>query len=324
MFQYLVPELDIQLFAEGAAAGNAAGAGAPAGSEVAAPNTEKSSPSSTENKKGAKPDLSKVLYGKQDEAAREAPTATEAPKESAETQASDKKAVFEELIKGEYKDVFSARVDDIVRDRLKGSKSKVESYDALTPTLSMLYEKYGVKEGDIKALNKAIADDDAFYEAEAMERGVSVEQLKEFKKTQRENAEMRRMMDEQKARGEAERRYAGWMQQAEAAKSVYNGLDLRAELQNPAFARLLQSGVDVKTAFEVIHKDEIIPAAMQYTAKKVEEQMANKIKSNASRPNENGTSSRSASNVKSDVNSFSKEDFDEIIRRVQRGEKIRL
>ena len=324
MKHLLVPELDIQLFGEGAAAGNAAGAGTPAGSEVAAPNTEKSEPSPTQNKKGAKPDLSKVIYGKQDEATREATADTETTKEGTETQAPDKKAVFEELIKGEYKDVFAARVNDIVQDRLKGSKSKVESYDALTPTLSMLYEKYGVKDGDIKALNKAITDDDAFYEAEAIERGVSVEQLKEFKKTQRENAEMRRMMDEQKARGEAERRYAGWMQQAEAAKSVYSGLDLRAELQNPAFARLLQSGVDVKTAFEVIHKDEIIPAAMQYTAKKVEEQMANKIKSNASRPNENGTSSRSASNVKSDVNSFSKEDFDEIIRRVQRGEKIRL
>lgn len=333
MFNSFVPMFDLQLFADGAAAvgsGNAAEAGAPsagtsANSELAAPKQDKNPA-----KRGGKPDLSKVVYGKQ-EAAREGSDNADPTKDDTKTftantpgDVPDKKAVFEELIKGEYKDAFSARVEGIVNDRLKGSKETVERYNELSPTLTMLYEKYGVKDGDIKALNKAIADDDAFYEAEALERGVSVEQLKEFKKTQRENAELRRAQQERNAREGAERQYAEWMRQTDAAKQYYGSLDLRTELQNPVFMRLLRSGIDVKTAFEVVHKDEIIPAAMQYTAKKVEEQMASKVKAAASRPSENGTASRSTAVVKSDVNSFSNDDLDEIIRRARRGDKIRL
>jgi hypothetical protein len=114
------------------------------------------------------------------------------------------------------------------------------------------------------------------------------------------------------------------MEQAESAKSVYPSFDLRTEMQNPQFVNLLRSNVDVKTAFEVLHKDEIIPAAMQYTAKTVEQKLTNKIIANGARPAENGNSSQSATVVKSDVSQLSKADREEIIRRVQRGEKIRF
>ena len=83
-------------------------------------------------------------------------------------------------------------------------------------------------------------------------------------------------------------------------------------------------GVDVRTAYELIHKDEIIAGAMQFTAKTVEQKIANKIMANGARPNENGMSSQSAAVVKSDVSQLSKADRQEIIRRVARGEKIRF
>jgi NAD(P)-dependent dehydrogenase (short-subunit alcohol dehydrogenase family) len=99
-------------------------------------------------------------------------------------------------------------------------------------------------------------------------------------------------------------------------------LDLNEEAKNPQFLRLLNSGVDVGTAFTVIHKDEIIPAAMQYTAKTVEQKMTNKIIAGGSRPTENGNSAQGAINSKSDVSLLTKADRDEIARRVARGEKI--
>ena len=118
--------------------------------------------------------------------------------------------------------------------------------------------------------------------------------------------------------------YAAWMQQADEAKKVYPSFDLRAEMNNPKFVDLLRSNIDVRTAYEVLHKDEIIPAAMQYTAKTVEQKLTNKVIANGARPSENGNSSQSASVVKSDVSQLSKADRAEIIRRVQRGEKIRF
>ena len=101
-------------------------------------------------------------------------------------------------------------------------------------------------------------------------------------------------------------------------------MNIREEIKNPNFASLLRAGIDVKTAYEVVHKDEIIPAAMQFTAKTVEQKLTNKIIAGGARPTENGISSQSATVVKSDVSQLSKKDREEIIRRVRNGEKIRF
>ena len=188
----------------------------------------------------------------------------------------------------------------------------------------MLSRKYGVDASDIEALNKAIEEDDAYYEDEALEKGITVEQLKSIRKMERENAELKRQMREQNARENADRIYAAWMQQADALKGVYPSFDLNSELNNPRFVDLLRNNVDVRTAYEVLHKDEIIPAAMQFTARQVEQKLTNKIIAGGSRPTENGINSQSSVVVKSDVSQLSKEDRAEIIRRVARGEKIRF
>ena len=215
-------------------------------------------------------------------------------------------------------------MQDTIQKRLKNSKETVEKYNALTPTLEMLAKKYGVDANDIEALNKAIQDDDAYYEEEALRLGVSVEALKEKTKLERENAQLRAEMQKQEAKEKGAQLYQQWMDQAEKAKNIYPSFDLRAEMQNPKFVDLLKANIDVRTAYEVIHKDDIIPAAMQFTAKTVEQKLTNKIIANGARPTENGISSQSGAVVKSDVSQLSKADRAEIIRRVARGEKIRF
>lgn len=123
-------------------------------------------------------------------------------------------------------------------------------------------------------------------------------------------------------RERADSLYKSWMEQSESIKSVYPSFDLRAEIQNPKFTDLLKNGIDVRTAYEVLHKDEIIPAAMQFTAKTVEQKLTNKIIANGARPKENGISAQSAAITKADVSQLTKADREEIIRRVARGEKI--
>ena len=215
-------------------------------------------------------------------------------------------------------------MQETVQKRLKNSKEIVEKYEKLTPTLQMLSSKYGVDASDTEALNRAIEEDDSYYEDEAIERGITVEQLKAIRKMERENAALKAKIDSQHAKENAKRIYAGWLEQAAAAKAKYPSLDLEAEIKNPKFADLLRSGIDVDTAYTVVHKDELIPAAMQYTAKTVEQKLTNKILANSVRPNENGTDSRSSAVIKSDVSQLSKQDRAEIIRRVARGEKIRF
>lgn len=237
----------------------------------------------------------------------------------------DREAEFEKLIKGEYKDLYDARMQDTIKNRLKGQKETVERYEALAPTLETLAKKYGVDASDINALNKAIEEDDAYYEEEALEKGVTVEQLKEFKKMERENAELKKMQAEQNAKEAAEKKVAGWMEESKQVKALYPQFDLRSELQNPKFADLLRvPGVDVRTAYELTHKDDIIAGAMQFTAKTVEKKIADKIAANGARPTENGLSSQSASLTKSDVSQLSKDEFLALQRKVLRGEKVYL
>ena len=237
----------------------------------------------------------------------------------------NREAEFEKLIKGEYKDLYDARMQDTIKNRLKGHKETAAKLEALTPTLETLARKYGVDVSDIDALNKAIEADDAYYEEEALEKGITVEQLKQFKKMERENAELKKLRDEQNAKEAAEKKVAGWMEESKQVKAIYPQFDLKGEMQNPKFVELLRvPGVDVRTAYELTHKDEIIAGAMQFTAKTVEKKIADKIAANGARPTENGLNSQSASLSKSDVSQLSKADILDIQRRIARGEKVDL
>ncbi len=312
---FFIPMLNLQLFAEGGA-GGAAGT---AGDGGTAEGQGVTAGAASQQTKGAKSNpLANVKYGIQEDAA---PAAEVQP--TTEVQP-DLNAEFEDLIKGKYKAQYDARMQDTIQKRLKGSKETVDKFNALTPTLEILAKKYGVDANDIAALNKAIDEDASYFEQDALEMGMTVEQYKEFRKVKSENAELRRQMQKQENQQKANKLYAAWMNQAEEIKKVYPSFDFQTEMNNPRFIDLLRSNVDVRTAYEVLHKDEIIPAAMQFTAKTVESKIAKKIAANGSRPAENGMSSGSPAVVKSDVSQLSKADRQEIIRRVQRGEKIRF
>ena len=304
-----IPMLSLQIFADGGASAGGTGDGGTAqGQGVTA--------GAASQQTGAKGNpLAGVKYGIQESAPAAEVQSTTEP---------DPNAEFDRLIKGQYKAQYDAKVQDTIQKRLKGTKETVEKFTALQPTIEILARKYGVDAGDIAALNKAIEDDDSYFEQEAMEKGMSVKQLKEFRTIERENADLRQQMQERQKQESANRLYSQWMQQAEDTKKVYPSFDLRAEMGNSEFVKLLNSNVDVRTAYEVLHKDEIIPAAMQFTAKTVESKIANKIAAGGARPAENGMNTGSAAVVKSDVSQLTKADRQEIIRRVARGEKIRF
>lgn len=307
-----IPVRSLQIFAEGGAsadAGTGQGQGVTAGAASQQTKGVKSNP------------LADVRYGIQPE--NSAPAA--GVQETAEAPA-DLNAEFEKLIKGQYKQQYDARVQDTMRQRLKGKDTQIADLTgkqkAVEPILELLGKRYGVDAADVAALSKAIEADDSYLEAEAIERGMSVEQYRKIRSIEKENAELRRQMQEQQNRENADRLYAQWFNQAEDAKKVYPALDLKAEMANSKFVDLLRSNIDVRTAYEVIHKDEIIPAAMQFAAQTVESKIAKKIASNGARPPENGTGSGSTAVVKSDVSKLTKYDIDEVARRVARGERV--
>lgn len=304
-----IPMLSLQVFADGGGDGSAAaGQGVTAGA------------ASQQSNKGAKNPLADVKYGIQPEVAPAAEVQTAAEPEAEP----NPEAEFDALIKGKYKAQYDAKMQDTIQKRLRGAKDTAQKYDALQPVLEILAKKHGVDAGDIKALAKAIEEDDSYFENEAMERGMTVKQLKEVRSMERENAELRRQMQERQTQEKANELYASWMKQAEDVKQVYPGFDMKSEMNNPKFVDLLRSNIDVRTAYEVIHKDDIIRGAMQFTAKTVESKIAKNIAANGARPSENGVGSGSPAVIKNDVTQLTRADREEIRRRVARGEKIRF
>lgn len=238
----------------------------------------------------------------------------------------DRNAEFEKLIKGEYKEQFDARMQDTIKQRLKGTKETVEKYNSLAPTLELLSQRYGVDVGNIEALNKAIEEDNSFYEDEALRLGIPVDELKKMRKMERENEMLRKERDERKAEEHAAReraqKYSKWVAEEAEAKKVYPNLSLDEEAKNQKFFNLINAGVDVKTAFEVVHRDEMIPTAMQFASERATQKVANSIRANGARPVENGNASQSATVSKTDPSKLSSSEFEEIRRRVRAGEKI--
>lgn len=219
----------------------------------------------------------------------------------------DRSAEFESLIKGDYKAEYDRRVAETVQKRLKSSKETVDKFEKLSPVLEMLSNRYNVDVTDIDALTNAINEDDSYYEDEALERGMSVKQLKDFKKMERQNKALLRAQQEREAEEKAHRDVEMWVQQAEAAKAIFPNLDLRQELDNPDFVELLQRGYDVKKAYTAAHIDEIMGSAMQQAANSAREQTVNSIKANGMRPSENGLKGVSTARTVSDMSTSTKE-----------------
>ena len=319
--KFILRSIDLQLFAEGGSSASAAGA---EGSGTGAEGVTTADGMPATSARAKKNPLADVRYGIQENA--EDAQVADAQKTAGQVSAEERAAKFEALIKGEYKDLYDAKMQDTIQKRLKGTKETVDRYNALAPTLEILAKKYGfdVNDLDVNELNKAIDEDDSFFAEEALEKGVSVEQLKKIRKMERENADLKRQMREQEVRENADRIYAGWMEQSENLKQVYPNFELNAEMRNPKFVELLKSNIDVRTAYEVLHKDDIIRGAMQFTADTVQTKLANNIIAGRNRPSENGIGQTSPAVVKNDVSQLSRADREEIIRRVARGEKIRF
>jgi hypothetical protein len=105
-------------------------------------------------------------------------------------------------------------------------------------------------------------------------------------------------------------------------KDVYPSFDFRSELSNDKFTRMLNMGESVRDAYEYAHKDEIFPQLVKHAENRGEQKVRNSVIANQTRFRENGSTSRAASANRSDVNSLSDSDIDEVLRRVRIGERI--
>ena len=129
-------------------------------------------------------------------------------------------------------------------------------------------------------------------------------------------------MEQEDRRSRARDALARLAQQQESMQAVYPGFDWQRELRNPAFGRLITAGVDARTAYETVHRDQVLTAAMAYAARRSREQTARAVASGGHRVTENR--GRSSSVSRSDPSTLTGEELADIRKRVFNGEKIRF
>ena len=258
-----------------------------------------------------------------------------APQEEGKTD-EPQKLSFDDMLKSneDYNNAFNQKMTAAITERLKGEKAKSQkandALNAMIPAIEVMARKYGLdaKNMDYTALAKAIENDDAYYEEKAIEMGTSVETAKRV--DQMERAEERRKAAEQMNIEQQRQReyFVSLNNQADAMRKTFPNFNLQAELQNPAFARMVDPrvGLSVEDAYYAVHRKELQVASMQVAAQKTAEQMTNAIASGSRRPQESGTSSQAPSVTTFDYRNASKEQREAFKRDLRdkwaRGEKV--
>lgn len=181
----------------------------------------------------------------------------------------------------------------------------------LEPVVDLLMEKYGVEPGDLDGLVRAIRQ-------EAKEKG----EAPASGRKEREAEPPEEAPSRERHPAGADRIYGSLLRQAGELRRSYPGFDLRQELSDPRFVSLLRNRVDMRTAYEVLHSEEILPAAMEYAARAVEQGISASLQSALRRPVENGMGSSSAASLRQDAAVMSRGDYREVCRRVERGERV--
>ena len=165
---------------------------------------------------------------------------------------------FEELIKGEYKEQFRGRVQEIISARFRKEKQA---------------------EKELAATEAA----------------------------KREQEKARFIYDSLK-------------KEAEELKGLYPEFSLEAEMKNGLFRGLLSSPeVDMRSAYEVCHRDEIFSSAMASAARMAREKTMEGLINSGVRPADTVGAS---TNAGVDVKALTKRQREELLKRASRGERI--
>lgn len=234
----------------------------------------------------------------------------------------DKKAEFEALIKGEYKDVFAAKIKEIISKRLKGNeiiKGKLNKFEEI---VEILADRYNVDKNDLETLTKMVSNDDSLISDNAKEKGMDVENYRYIKNLEKENQHYRALEQKAAQQQKIQQQVKKWYEESEEIAKEYPDFDISTEIANAKFIELLRSGVDMKTAYEVVHHADIIEAIKNQSAADAEKQTTERLLSTQRRPVENGLSSQSSALVKTDVSKLTPQQRAQIAKRVAMGETI--
>lgn len=234
--------------------------------------------------------------------------------------------------KKRFANEYGADVRAAVNDRFKNREDESKRLNEAMETLAAIAPFYGVNaddpaQMDLGKLKDSIAKDKRWYEQAALEKGIPVEtemHVRQLEMEQkRREAENRRSLEKEMLAKHLESLRA---QEAEFKKELPE-FDLMTEIQtNNDFRRLTMpgSGLNLRQAYMAVHGDEMMQRVSAASSAKAQNDMSRAIQSGAMRPQENGMHAQGGGIPAQDYTRMTRQEWAEIRRRAQRGEKIAI
>lgn len=341
--------VDLQLFAEGAAASGSAAAGGDAAGEGTAEITgPELRPAQERLAKRSRPGRAvKATPAPSADGGADAGTPTKGEPSAEETTGevqqqeepkqadpAQKRRAFGQLMQGEY----AAEFEEAMQRAAQLAVQSVQENPAVKGLLEALGEAYGIDAGNaenLEALTESVKSgkvkNDEYYETLAAERGISVKTARELDKmegelqranAEKQRAEQMRLAAEHQQRAAAVR--AQWEAEAAQLKEKYPAFELDEVLNNPSVADMIRRGIGLEAAYRAAYFDQLMTESTARTAKQVEQGVAARIQQRAQRPAENGAHPGAAAETKVDVAHMTAKQRAELAKRARRGERIVL
>lgn len=120
-----------------------------------------------------------------------------------------------------------------------------------------------------------------------------------------------------------------WQQEAQELAALYPGFSLAAEVNGPRGHQLLgmlKSGVPMRTAYQALHMDELLPGALRYAVEQTRQRTVEDIRTRGLRPEEAAAGSQTAAAqiLHADPSRWDAEEMNSAIQQARMGKKIYL
>lgn len=326
--------LNLQMFADGEAAGAPQAAGAEsAAAETAAPAESASISAGDSLPDGTRVQSSQVaaamnrqmmrhpelrgVYGKANRETQTAGQNAEAAEKTIEQR-------WDEAKRGEFAELYGKDVQNAIKDRFKNQADASEALKKMEPMLKVLRERAGVETDD--ELIHHVMDDDSLYEDAANEAGMTVAAYRQFMEIKQQRDEMQQKEQENMQEMMLREHFGKLSQQAEEMRQSYPGFDLQKELENRDFLKLTSPdvGLSVEDAYFAVHHKELAPQMMAYGMQRAQQQLGQTLQAQRKRPAEGAMRSQGqpAAAVRIDPRQMTRREREEIKRQVRMGKRV--
>lgn len=227
-----------------------------------------------------------------------------------------------EAVKKQFAQFYGEDVHATIDKRFKNQADATKQLERQQKVLDIMMKHANVSTFD--ELEEAVTSDE--LEAEASEKDIPVEVLRQLKDLEAANAQHNEEMQQAKNR----EYISGLIQQGQELQKIYPDFDIIRELnENPRFVQLTSPavGLSVEEAFNAIHGKDVQAQILAYGVQAGKDQTAKAIRANGMRPVEGanrGGRSGAGTAAAPNVGAMTDEQYEAIKARMLREGPVRL